>query len=148
VAVDRQGLVFVADHGIVRIHKFDSNGRFLTAWGGRGSQAGEFWAPVGVAIGPAGHVYVIDAGRVQVFTDTGVVVGAWRNASVIGGEFVLAGIAVDDQGAIYVTDQARHRIVKFRPRQPWPTPVAIQPTRRTAVPGLTQRRPRRHWRRS
>ena len=33
IAVDKEGNVLVADNGNRRIQKFDSNGRFLDAWG-------------------------------------------------------------------------------------------------------------------
>ncbi|MCC6628669.1 MAG: hypothetical protein IT340_14855 [Chloroflexi bacterium] len=44
------------------------------------------------------------------------------------------GIAIDGQGAIYITDCGRHRVLKFRPRQPWPAPMAARPTPRPATP--------------
>jgi hypothetical protein len=48
---------------------FDSNGRFVTAWGSFGTSNSEFNEVTDVTVGVAGHVYVSDYGNnnVQVF---------------------------------------------------------------------------------
>jgi DNA-binding beta-propeller fold protein YncE len=137
MAVDRQGRVYLADGGNDRIQVFDGDGRFLMAWGGPGRRSEEFTAPVGVAVDGLGQVYVATAHRVLVFTDTGIFLAAWGGAEVGVGLLTLGGIAVDDQGAIYVTDQLRVRVLKFVPRGGWPTPVAALPTPRPATPTPT-----------
>ena len=72
--------------------------------------------------------------RVQVFTDAGVFLGAWGSLGVGPGQFAaISGIAVDEQGAIYVADSALGRVQKFRRRAPWPA-VAGTPTPRPAPP--------------
>ena len=43
------------------------------------------------------------------------------------------GIAVDDQGDLYLADYASDRVVKLRPRWSWPTPAAAQPTPRPTI---------------
>ncbi len=69
LAVDSKGNVFVADSGNNRIQKFDSSGRFLTAWGSEGSGEGQFKEPQGIAVDSAGNVYVADTknNRIQKF---------------------------------------------------------------------------------
>ncbi|MEZ4640322.1 MAG: hypothetical protein R2856_36085, partial [Caldilineaceae bacterium] len=78
IAVDAAGDVYVSDWGTAaqatqqRVIKFTSDGTFLTQWGVRGDEAGEFDTPYGVALHPSGNVYVADTGnhRIQVFGDT------------------------------------------------------------------------------
>jgi hypothetical protein len=42
LAVDQQGNLYVTDSGNHRIQKFDSDGHFITTWGGKGSDDGQF----------------------------------------------------------------------------------------------------------
>lgn len=74
VAIASDGSFFVADgYGNNRIVKFDVNGRFLLQWGSRGTAAGQFDLPHGVALAETGALYVADRGnaRVQVFDASG-----------------------------------------------------------------------------
>jgi DNA-binding beta-propeller fold protein YncE len=139
VAVDRQGRVYVADRLNDRIQVFDVGGRFVTAWGGPDAKPDAFWEPTGVMVDGAGRVYVATARRVLVFSDVGVFLAAWDGPG--GGAAdrfgALGGIAVDEQGAVYVADQIPVRVLKFRPRGPWPTPAAAQPIARPATPTAT-----------
>jgi DNA-binding beta-propeller fold protein YncE len=140
VAVDRHGLVYVADHLNDRIQVFDDGGRFVTMWGGPGPQPGDFSRPNGVAVDGVGHVYVATTSRILVFSATGVFLAAWDGPGGGADAFgALGGVAVDEQGAIYVADQIPARVLKFRPRGPWPlaagTPTP-RPTRPPATPGL------------
>ena len=72
LATDAAGNVYVVDSSHNRIEKFDANGDFLTAWGHRGSELGEFnfgssqnyTQPPGGGIAVAGsYVYVADSGN-------------------------------------------------------------------------------------
>ena len=45
------------------MEKFDSQGTFLTAWGTPGSGDGQFSSPTGIAVDPAGNVYVGEYGN-------------------------------------------------------------------------------------
>src|ERR671910_1763564 len=69
VAVDSSGNVYVADMGMDRIQKFDSEGTFSTKWGSAGEENGEFHEPQGVAVDSSGYVYVSEQGsnRIQKF---------------------------------------------------------------------------------
>jgi peptidylamidoglycolate lyase len=68
------GTFFVSDgYGNTRVAKFDKNGKFLMAWGTRGTGNGEFNTPHSITIDKNRRVYVSDRAnnRVQVFDENG-----------------------------------------------------------------------------
>jgi len=78
VAWDRAGNIYVADGvtmngGNARVAKFDKEGHFLTSWGFRGTEPGQFNSLRGIALDAQGNVFVADAGnmRIQVFDGDG-----------------------------------------------------------------------------
>jgi 6-bladed beta-propeller protein len=86
VAVAPNGDVFVSDghdpnrFGTGRVVKFSKDGRFIKAWGRKGSAPGEFDEPHDLFVGGSrGWVYVADRknNRVQVFDQEGGFVAAW-----------------------------------------------------------------------
>jgi len=86
VAISATGDIFVADghapnqHNAARIVKFSRDGRFVTAWGRRGSAPGELDEPHDIFIGGSrGWVYVADRRnrRIQVFDQDGGFIAAW-----------------------------------------------------------------------
>lgn len=116
VAVDPGGNVYVADTGNNRIQKFDSSGKFVTAWGAYGIANGQFSFPSGISLNPAGNVYVADSGndRIQKFTANGEFLTAWGSTGSDPGQFSQPlGIAADSAGNIYVIEGNNARIQKF-----------------------------------
>ena len=86
VAVAANGNIFVSDghapnrHDAGRVVKFSRDGRFLKAWGRKGSAPGEFDEPHDIFVGGSrGWVYVADRknNRVQVFDQDGAFIAAW-----------------------------------------------------------------------
>jgi len=93
MAVTNNG-VFVADgYGNNRIVHFDSKGRFIKAWGRKGTSPGEFNTPHAIAIDSKGHIYVADRGnaRVQVFDQSSKFLDEWRNILVPWGLWISGG---------------------------------------------------------
>ncbi len=74
VAVAPNGDIYVSDgYGQSYVHQFDSTGKLIRSWGGKGSDPGQLNCPHGVSIDTRGSeplVYVADRGnkRIQIFT--------------------------------------------------------------------------------
>ena len=85
VAIASNGDIFVADGHIAdtpvnRIMKFSKDGKFLKAWGKRGSGPGEFDTPHSIAIDSRGRIFVADRSnsRVQIFDQDGKFLDQWK----------------------------------------------------------------------
>ena len=130
IAVDGNGVVWVADFGNHRIQSMGSDGRWRVAGGkpgGPGRGAGEFNVPNGIAVDGNGVVWVADSGnhRIQSMGSDGL----WR---VTGGKAVdvegahgsgagefsaPSGIAVDGNGVVWVAEFGNHRIQSMLSRE-------------------------------
>ena len=76
------GSLYVADgYGNSRIAKYTKDGVFLTAWGTRGAQPGEFNTPHNLVMDAQNNLYVADRqnGRVQVFDTEGKFLREFRH---------------------------------------------------------------------
>ena len=85
VEVAPDGSIYVADgYGNNRVVKLDSNGKFVTAWGTKGTEDGEFDTPHGIAVDGSGRVYIADRGnsRVQVFDGDGKFLSEWKSDEI------------------------------------------------------------------
>jgi hypothetical protein len=87
IAVAPNGDVFVTDghapnqHNSARVVKFSKDGRFIKAWGHKGSAPGDFDEPHDIFIGGSqNRVYVADRknNRIQVFDQDGNFIAAWK----------------------------------------------------------------------
>jgi hypothetical protein len=116
VAVDSSSNVYVIDSWNDSIQKFTSDGKFITKWGSRGLDDGQFFNPVSVAVDSLSNVYVVDQGndRIQKFTSDGKFITTWGiQRSDDGNFFNPKGVAVDSSSNVYVVDQNNNRIQKF-----------------------------------
>jgi sugar lactone lactonase YvrE len=138
IAVDKSGNVYVADTWNHRVEKFDSTGKFVSAWGSfvnlsdaagaaDSDRNNKFFGPRGIAIGPDGNVYVTDTGnkRVSIFSANGTFVreissgvtpdktAAQYPYNQLGEMNEPVGVAVAADGSVYVADSLNKRIQKF-----------------------------------
>src|SRR2546425_416789 len=133
VARDSAGNLYVADGSSRRIRKVSAAGIITTVAGrGTGQSSGdggpatlaELIQPLGVAVDPAGNVYIADEGsnRIRKVNTAGIISTIAGNDtqgfSEDGGPATSAslndprGVAVDPTGNVYITDRGNNRIRK------------------------------------
>jgi len=119
IAADSAGSVYIADTESQRIRKVTAAG-VMTVIAGNGvpgfsgdggpAVSAQLQDPSGVAVDPAGNVYIADMGnnRIRRVTPSGII------ATVAGGTSDLlnrpAGLAVDAAGTVYVADTGNNRV--------------------------------------
>lgn len=109
IAFAANGDIFVTDgYGNSRVMKFDRNGKFITHWGTRGTNAGEFHLPHSIAIDSKQRVIVGDRenDRIQVFDLDGQLLEIWPG-------FAPYGIALDSSGQVFVADGRASQIFRL-----------------------------------
>jgi tripartite motif-containing protein 71 len=124
IALDGKGDLFLAEFDDDLIYKYSLAGKELAHWGGHGSGPGQLEAPDKLALDTQGNLYVTEVGsrstgegqnnRVQKFSPTGTPLAQWGTFGSAPGQFnAPIGIAVDEQGDIYLADVGNHRIQKL-----------------------------------
>ncbi|HEX8556748.1 MAG TPA: hypothetical protein VF668_01525, partial [Pyrinomonadaceae bacterium] len=131
LALDADGNLYVADTGNNRVRRVTREGvvTTLAGEGGAGFRDGaaagaRFDAPVGVAVGKGGEVYVADTynDRVRLITKDGLVrtfAGLGAPGHADGGALDAAlfdtpcGLAVAESGEVYVADTGNNRLRKI-----------------------------------
>jgi uncharacterized protein (TIGR03663 family) len=135
VTVGDDGKVYVADTLNHRIQVYDRQGNLLQTIGSYGKGEGQFDQPRGIAVDDEGFIYVADTwnARIVKLTNEGEWVTSWGSgdekmpnsehiAMITGGTqesnqanplgfFGPRGIALDDDGNVYIADTGNKRIV-------------------------------------
>jgi tripartite motif-containing protein 71 len=106
-----QGAVYVSYFNTMpAIRYYTPTGSILGSW------QPAFWSPTGVAVSPAGTVYVGDYlhNSVSYYTLTGSLLGWWGSAGTGEGQFQSPlGIDLRNDGAVFVADSENDRIQYF-----------------------------------
>jgi len=106
------GDIFIGDgHGgntNARIVKFSKDGKFIKAWGQKGSGPGEFDTPHAIAMDSQGRLFVGDRNnnRIQIFDQDGKFIDQWAQFSRPSGVFI------DKNDVIYVADSESESVSK------------------------------------
>ena len=104
IVTSPNGDIFIADgHGQTsnaRVVKFSKDGKFIKAWGKKGSSPGEFDIPHTIALDSAGRLFVGDRNnnRIQIFNQDGKFLTEWKQFGRPSGIFITK----DD--TLYVVD--------------------------------------------
>jgi DNA-binding beta-propeller fold protein YncE len=104
VLIAPNGDIFVGDgHGgasNARMLKFTKDGRFIKAWGKRGSAPGDFETPHALAMDSRGRLFVGDRenNRIQIFDQEGKFLEEWKQFGRPSGVFI------DRNDVLYVAD--------------------------------------------
>ena len=117
VAVDAEGNVYVTDHSLARVFRFDADGTVVGSFGGFGVKPGQIVSPWGVAVDAQGNVYVAEYGanRVQIFAPDGTSLGVMGRFGKDPGEYYgPIYLTVSGDGLLYVADEGNRRVQIFR----------------------------------
>jgi DNA-binding beta-propeller fold protein YncE len=117
VAVDKKGILYVADTLNCRVEIFDPEGKFVRAFGTQGDRPGEFIRPKGIAVDTEGHVYVADSefNNFQILTPEGQPLLAVGSLGTAAGQFALvAGMYINAENQIFTTEMFHGRIQVFQ----------------------------------
>jgi len=114
----RDGSILVASRGEpARIHRFDSRGRWLGAWGQTGTRPGQLSKITALAEAPSGEIVVACDGTelvLQRFDSTGRFVAGFGRHELGPGNFSFpSGVAITDDGRIWVSDELRQTVQIF-----------------------------------
>ena len=115
IAIAPNGDILVADgHGNSRIAKFNKDGKFIKAWGTKGSGPGQFDVPHSIIIDSRSRVLVADRGngRVQIFTLDGQFLDQWTH-------FGASTEPAPDVTSLYLTRDDRIYVADGRNGRVW-----------------------------
>ena len=100
ISQDRAGNLYVTDTNNNRVQVFDCKGQFLSTFSKKGAASEGLNCPYGICVGSDQLVYVCDRGNncVSVFKTSGEFVTSFGQFSA------PAGIVIDDDGFVYVSD--------------------------------------------
>ena len=110
VIVAPNGDIFVSDgHGgdsNARVVKFSKDGKFIKAWGKKGSGPGEFNLPHSLAFDSKGRLFVADRenSRIQIFDQDGKFIAEWKQFGR------PSGLYIDKNDVLYVADSESNGI--------------------------------------
>ena len=151
VAIDRAGHVWVSSAGYAvdavgvdgnKVREFTAAGAAIRSFGTTQSGYGALSNPAGIAVGPAGQVYVTqpDFGWVTVFGPAGQYATEFGLASGPGaggrGLAFPQGLAVTAAGQVWVADSGNGRIAEYAPAGLAVTPPVPPPAAPTGLPWL------------
>ena len=124
IAVASDGTVLVVDPSNSRVERFKPSGAFVSSFGSRGHDKGftrvaltkRFFQPEGIALDPAGHIYVVDTGndRIMKFNSRVRFLKRLAKTGSFPGEVVQPWGAAIGGGKLFVADQGNYEIDTMR----------------------------------
>lgn len=106
------GRIYVTDTNNTRIQVFDNNGNFQFAFGEKGSEAGQFLYPYGIAGDRKGNIYVAELylSRIQVYNADGEYQRDFATKLVEDGTIKSPADLSIVGNELYLTDVTRNRV--------------------------------------
>ncbi len=135
LAIDSAGNLWVSSPSYAdgnAVYEFSAGGESLEYYGSTQADYGAFSNTAGIAIGPAGRIYVVntDYGLVTVLNPDGsfyTEFGLQSDAADAGADLEFPqGIAVTPAGTVYVADSGNGRVAEFSPAAS-PGTAAVSP---------------------
>ncbi len=124
VAVDKKGIVYVADYWNRRVQRFTLNGAYLSAYPVAGWVAQDYQEPY-LAVDNKGHLFATDAPAInqhvnhvlELDATTGATIRALGSGAVgtAGALTQPSGVAVGPDGALYIADPGAVKLLKIAP---------------------------------
>lgn len=115
----KTGVLYVSDAAEHALFGFERSGTVVGRFGSRGSEAGQFNTPGGVACGPDDRIAVADSlnFRVQLLGLDGSPIGVFGRKGDAAGDLALPkGVAFDAQGNLWVVDAQFENVQAFSPK--------------------------------
>jgi tripartite motif-containing protein 71 len=121
IALDGRGNLYLVEFDDDLIYEYSTSGQLVAQWGGPGTGPGQLEGPDKLAFDAPGNLYVTEVGtpfvgpsRIQKFSATGKPLAQFGKHGSAPGQFSSPiGIAVDQQGDIYVAEEGNTRIQKL-----------------------------------
>jgi len=116
ITIDPNGNICVSNWGKNKIQIFNLEGKFISAFGSKGKENGQFSNPWGIAVNSRGNIIVSDCynNRIQIFDSNGKFISKFGSKGNGDGQFnEPKGIYVDRNNNIYVCDSLNNRIQIF-----------------------------------
>ena len=119
IRIDSAGNIWTVDAASSLIFKFTPQGEKLMqiSVGEQPATRGQFNGTTDIAFAPNGHLFISDGygnSRILEYTADGKRVREWGSAGTGPGQFHLPhGIAIDEDGIVYVADRENGRVQRF-----------------------------------
>jgi len=119
IRIDPKGNIWTVDSASSMVYKFTPQGEKLMeiSVGGQPETKSGFNGTTDIAFAPNGHIFISDGygnARILEYTADGKRLRQWGSAGTGPGQFHQPhGIAVDDDGVIYVADRQNGRLQRF-----------------------------------
>ncbi|MBI5878386.1 MAG: NHL repeat-containing protein [Chloroflexi bacterium] len=113
VAISAANTLYATDTANDRIMTFEFSGKYLSIFGGAGNTPGKLRRPLGLTIDKQGRLVVADTGnqRLSIFGADGSFIAVRQSPELEEPMYVATG----PDGALYVTDSKRARVVILAP---------------------------------